>query len=87
MLLSPGKCLALDEVLPMTTSSPFHHHLHTKTASIAGSVNSDSLNSDSSLSYPSSGLRKGAEGSEADSERDSVSPQRQRDEVRSSIIL
>jgi hypothetical protein len=44
-----------------------------------------SLHSDSSLSCPSSsGLRKsgGPEGSEADSERDSVSPQRQRDEVR-----
>jgi hypothetical protein len=75
-----GKALLLDEVVSSSGPDGFH----AKTASITGSVVS-SLHSDSSLSCPSSsGLRKsgGPEGSEADSERDSVSPQRQRDEVR-----
>jgi hypothetical protein len=79
--------MALDGVaMSPVTSTPLSTTAfqHTKTASITGSVNSDSLHSDSSLSYPSSGGLRGkggAEGSEADSERDSVSPQRQTDEV------
>jgi hypothetical protein len=78
---STAKCsLPLEE-------PPFPPH-HAKTASVTGSLNSsDSLHSDSSLSYPSSsGPRKEAQGSEADSERDSASPHRQRDEVISSSI-
>ena len=77
-----GKSLGLEEAM----TAPF---LHAKTTSITGSLNSsDSLHSDSSLSYPSSGLRKGgAEGSEADSERDSVSPQRHRDEVSPGLFV
>ena len=54
---------------------------HAQTSSIAGSINSEAM-SDSSLSLPSSSCaRKMMDGSEADSERDSVSPQRLHDEV------
>lgn len=57
---------------------------HAKTSSITGSVNSESLSD--TMSYPSSRgepsarTRKEMEGSEADSERDSVSPQRMHEE-------
>ena len=54
----------------------------TKTASMSGSVDSEA-GSDSSLSLPSSSAQgKARDGSEADSERDSVSPQRSHEEVR-----
>lgn len=54
---------------------------HAQTSSIAGSINSEAM-SDSTLSFPSSSsARKIMDGSEADSERDSVSPQRLHDEV------
>ena len=55
---------------------------HAQTSSIAGSINSEAM-SDSTLSFPSSSsARKMLDGSEADSERDSVSPQqRLHDEV------
>lgn len=55
---------------------------HAQTSSIAGSINSEAM-SDSTLSFPSSSsARKMVDGSEADSERDSVSPQqRLHDEV------
>ena len=58
---------------------------HAKTSSITGSINSEAM-SDSTISFPSSSpsARKIMDGSEADSERDSVSPQRLHDtEVRS----
>ena len=52
---------------------------HAKTSSITGSINSEAM-SDSTISFPSSSAgsagRKAQDGSEADSERDSVSPQR-----------
>ena len=52
---------------------------HAKTSSISGSINSEAM-SDSTISFPSSSAgsagRKAQDGSEADSERDSVSPQR-----------
>ena len=62
--------------------SPTAHHFHAKTASMTGSVDSEAP-SDSTLSFPSSEncRRKIVDGSEADSERDSVSPQRGHDEV------
>lgn len=61
-----------------TTNLTIHH---AQTSSIAGSINSEAM-SDSSLSFPSSSCaRKMMDGSEADSERDSVSPQRLHDEV------
>ena len=62
--------------------SPTSHHFHAKTASMTGSVDSEAP-SDSTLSFPSSEncRRKIVDGSEADSERDSVSPQRGHDEV------
>ena len=66
-------------LLPSPTAS---HHFHAKTASMTGSVDSEAP-SDSTLSFPSSEncRRKIVDGSEADSERDSVSPQRGHDEV------
>ena len=54
---------------------PTLNMFHAKTSSITGSIHSETL-SDSSMSCPSSGPRKNTDGSEADSERDSVSPQR-----------
>ena len=48
---------------------------HAKTSSITGSIHSETM-SDSTISFPSSSNRKMMDGSEADSERDSVSPQR-----------
>ena len=49
---------------------------HAKTSSITGSIHSETM-SDSTISFPSSSsARKMMDGSEADSERDSVSPQR-----------
>ena len=67
-----------EEVLP---PSPTAQHFHAKTASMTGSVDSEAP-SDSTLSFPSSdSRRKLRDGSEADSERDSVSPQRGHDEV------
>jgi len=62
-------------VLP--TSQHFHH---AKTASMTGSVDSEAPSSSSTLSFPSSSAAKLQDGSEADSERDSVSPQRGHDE-------
>merc|ERR1712241_405384 len=53
---------------------------HAKTSSITGSINSEAM-SDSTISFPSSTARKMMDGSEADSERDSVSPQRLSDET------
>ena len=57
---------------------------HAKTSSITGSLTGSETMSDSTISFPSSGVsRKPQDGSEADSERDSVSPQRIQDtEVR-----
>ena len=60
---------------------------HTKTSSITGSLTgSEAAMSDSTISFPSSGVSgassgrgKPMDGSEADSERDSVSPQRIQD--------
>ena len=68
-----------EEVLP---PSPTAQHFHAKTASMTGSVDSEAR-SDSTLSFPSSDSRRKlrGDGSEADSERDSVSPQRGHDEV------
>ena len=60
--------------------SPGTQHFHEKTASMTGSVDSEAP-SDSTLSFPSSSARKPLDGSEADSERDSVSPQRGHEEV------
>ena len=75
-----GKELKAEEgLLPSPTAA---HHFHAKTASMTGSVDSEAP-SDSTLSFPSSEncRRKIVDGSEADSERDSVSPQRGHDEV------
>ena len=73
-----GKASRTEEVLP---PSPTAQHFHAKTASMTGSVDSEAP-SDSTLSFPSSdSRRKLRDGSEADSERDSVSPQRGHDEV------
>ena len=75
-----GKELKAEEaLLPSPTTA---HHFHAKTASMTGSVDSEAP-SDSTLSFPSSEncRRKIVDGSEADSERDSVSPQRGHDEV------
>ena len=58
---------------------------HAKTSSITGSINSEAM-SDSTISFPSSTARKMMDGSEADSERDSVSPQRLSDEVLLSFL-
>ena len=68
-----------EEVLP---PSPTAQHFHAKTSSMTGSVDSEAP-SDSTLSFPSSDSRRKLpiDGSEADSERDSVSPQRGHDEV------
>ena len=70
---------AEEALLPSPTAA---HHFHAKTASMTGSVDSEAP-SDSTLSFPSSEncRRKIVDGSEADSERDSVSPQRGHDEV------
>ena len=70
---------AEEGLLPSPTTA---HHFHAKTASMTGSVDSEAP-SDSTLSFPSSEncRRKIVDGSEADSERDSVSPQRGHDEV------
>ena len=64
---------------PLTTNLSI---FHAQTSSIAGSINSEAM-SDSTLSFPSSSSARKmmADGSEADSERDSVSPQRLHDEV------
>ena len=74
-----GKASRTEEVLP---PSPTAQHFHAKTASMTGSVDSEAP-SDSTLSFPSSDSRRKlrGDGSEADSERDSVSPQRGHDEV------
>merc|ERR1719382_1975891 len=73
-----GKASRTEEVLP---PSPTAQHFHAKTASMTGSVDSEAP-SDSTLSFPSSdSRRKLRDGSEADSERDSVSPQRGHDEA------
>ena len=74
------KELKAEEVLLLSPTAA--HHFHAKTASMTGSVDSEAP-SDSTLSFPSSEncRRKIVDGSEADSERDSVSPQRGHDEV------
>ena len=74
-----GKTSRTEEVLP---PSPTSQHFHAKTASMTGSVDSEAP-SDSTLSFPSTDSRRKlrGDGSEADSERDSVSPQRGHDEV------
>jgi len=75
---SPGKMNLGDVTIPTPNSSHLAH-FHAKTSSITGSLNSEAL-SDSTISFPSSTARKAMDGSEADSERDSVSPQRLHDE-------
>ena len=67
---SPKLSLASSDLTPF----------HAKTASMTGSVDSEAP-SDSTLSFPSSTAAKPQDGSEADSERDSVSPQRGHEEV------
>ena len=75
-----GKGSRREEMLPPSPSTAQHFH-HAKTSSMTGSVDSEAP-SDSTLSFPSSdSRRKLRDGSEADSERDSVSPQRGHDEV------
>jgi len=76
--ITPGKINLGDVTIPTPNSSHLAH-FHAKTSSITGSVNSEAL-SDSTISFPSSTTRKAMDGSEADSERDSVSPQRLHDE-------
>ena len=71
-----------EELARERTEEALSPHFHTKTASMSGSVDSEA-GSDSSLSLPSSSAQgKARDGSEADSERDSVSPQRSHEEVR-----
>ena len=71
-----------EELARERTEEALPPHFHTKTASMSGSVDSEA-GSDSSLSLPSSSAQgKARDGSEADSERDSVSPQRSHEEVR-----
>jgi hypothetical protein len=77
--ITPGKINLGDVTIPTPNSSHLAH-FHAKTSSITGSLNSEAL-SDSTISFPSSTARKAMDGSEADSERDSVSPQRLHDEV------
>jgi len=76
--ISQGKINLGDVTIPSPNSS-HPAHFHAKTSSITGSLNSEAL-SDSTISFPSSTARKAMDGSEADSERDSVSPQRLPDE-------
>ena len=77
--ISSGKINLNDVTIPSPNTSHIAH-FHAKTSSITGSLNSEAL-SDSTISFPSSTARKAMDGSEADSERDSVSPQRLHDEV------
>jgi len=76
--ISSGKINLNDVTIPSPNTSHIAH-FHAKTSSITGSLNSEAL-SDSTISFPSSTARKAMDGSEADSERDSVSPQRLHDE-------
>ena len=70
------------------TSSANISSFHAKTSSITGSINSEAM-SDSTISFPSSMAQSKTmdHGSEADSERDSVSPQRLHDEVSRNILV
>ena len=93
----PGRSTGLGETEAKTLGksvssnhSPGHRvsgAFHVKTSSITGSLTgSEAAMSDSTISFPSSGVSgvssgrgKAMDGSEADSERDSVSPQRIQD--------
>ena len=81
---TPGKSQSGNNLSPgQRVSGAFH----AKTSSITGSLTgSEAAMSDSTISFPSSGVSgvssgrgKAMDGSEADSERDSVSPQRIQD--------
>ena len=86
-----GETEAKTQAKSQTSSnlSPGHRvsgAFHAKTSSITGSLSGSEAMSDSTISFPSSGVSgassgrgKPVDGSEADSERDSVSPQRIQD--------
>ena len=89
----PGKMSLGDISVPSPNTIRLSGPFHAKSGSVTESINSESyseqstgpseqstgLSEQSTGSFPSSGTRKN--GSEADSERDSVSPQRILDEV------